>query len=308
MNNNNTCAILLASYNGESFLEEQLTFIQEQDYPHIKIFISDDGSVDRTQQIIQEQIAASNKISIHLRPGPQKGYASNFISLLCAPDIDADYFSFADQDDIWEPNKLSRAITQLEKIPAETPALYGARTQLIDSTGQKIGLSTLFNKKPSFQNALVQCIAGGNTMVMNKAARNLLMQTKDVSVLFHDWWAYLLVEGAGGTVFYDAHPTTLYRQHAGSTLGRNNNWSSRLHRLHMLFQGRFHQWNTLNCAALNTYRHLLTLENQRTLDLFSTARNQSLFRRLLRVWRSQVYRQTLLGNLGLFMAVLFKKI
>lgn len=307
-NSSATCAVLLASYNGATFLAEQIESIRLQNYAHIHVFISDDGSVDQTHQIIDEQIAQSFKLPLHTRKGPKKGYASNFISLICAPDIEADYFAFADQDDIWEPDKLSRAITQLQTISADIPALYGSRTLLIDSTGKKIGLSTLFTKKPSFQNALVQCIAGGNTMVMNKAARMLLMQTRDASVFGHDWWAYLVITGAGGTVFYDAHPTTLYRQHTDSLLGRNNNWPGRLRRIHLLFQGRFRKWNTLNCAALHQYRHLLTPINQQILDEFSKARDQGLFSRLMGVWRSGVYRQTFMGNLGMYIAVLLKKL
>ncbi len=312
MNNKNkhspSTAILLASYNGDKFLAEQLQSLRLQEAPNLTIFISDDGSVDRTLQVIEEHRDTWNENSVQVRQGQKKGYACNFMSLLCAPDIDADYFAFADQDDIWESDKLSRAITQLQKTSNETPALYCSRSQLIDSADTKIGLSPLFKKKPSFQNALVQCIAGGNTMVMNKAARNLLWQAGNAAIFAHDWWAYILITGAGGTVFYDSHPTIRYRQHLGNVLGRNNDWTGRKQRMRVLFQGGFRQWNTLNCTELQQHRHLLTPESQQILDAFFTARNQWLLPRLWGMWRSGVYRQTLMGNLGLFIATLFKKI
>ena len=303
-----TCAVLLASYNGEKFIAEQLQSLRMQDVPNVKVFISDDGSVDRTYQVIEEQSDAWNEDLLQVRQGPKKGYASNFMSLVCASDIEADYFAFSDQDDIWETGKLSRAIKQLQTISVEIPALYCSRSQLIESSGQKIGLSPLFKKNPSFQNALVQCIAGGNTMVMNKAARNLLWQAGNAAIFAHDWWAYILITGAGGTVFYDAHPTIRYRQHMGNVLGRNNDWTGRKQRMRVLFQGGFRQWNTLNCAELQQHRHLLTPESQQILDVFFTARNQWLLPRLWGMWRSGVYRQTLMGNFGLFIATLFKKI
>lgn len=307
-NKKDICAVLLASYNGEEFIAEQLKFIHMQDIPDVKIFISDDGSVDKTRQVIEEQVALWSNDSIHVRLGPQKGYASNFMSILSAPDIEADYFAFADQDDIWERDKLSRAIAQLKKIAPDIPALYGSRSRLIDSKGKEIGFSPLFKKKLSFQNALVQCFAGGNTMVMNKAARNLLMQTATASVFAHDWWAYLLITGAGGHVFYDPHPTIRYRQHVNNTLGRNNNWTGRKYRIRLLFQGGFREWNTLNSAGLKQYCYLLTPKNQQVMDIFFTSRNKGLRARLFGLWKSGVYRQTFMGNVGLFVAALFKKL
>ena len=86
------------------------------------------------------------------------------------PAIDGDYFAFCDQDDLWDEDKLAEALDWLEKQPADTPALYCTRTRTVDERGSEIGLSPLFRRRPSFRNAIVQSIAGANTMVMNKAA------------------------------------------------------------------------------------------------------------------------------------------
>lgn len=90
-----------------------------------------------------------------------------FLSLACRAELQADYFAFSDQDDIWLPEKLSRAIGMLEKLPPNTPSLYGSRTQLINAQGEIIGISKLIPHELSFNNALVQNVAGGNTMVFN---------------------------------------------------------------------------------------------------------------------------------------------
>ncbi len=126
-------------------------------------------------------------------PGPSRGFAENFRSLLTSSDVAADYFAFADQDDVWDKDKLSRAIGPVRETATETPALYCSRTRLVDESGQPIGFSPLFTRRPGFRNALVQSIAGGNTMVMNRAALSILAQSAQRTSPSRspDWWTYL---------------------------------------------------------------------------------------------------------------------
>ena len=300
-------AVLLCTYNGSSYLEEQLDSIEAQDYRNIDVWVSDDGSKDNTNPIL-EQYRSSKKDHFSIYVGPQQGFVANYLSLLRHSNIRADYFAYADQDDIWQPDKLSRAITKLESVPDDVPALYCSRTRLIDENGQEIGFSPLFEKPPGFANALVQNIGGGNTMVMNKTARELLCAAGDKCVVSHDWWAYLIISGAGGSVFYDPNPTVCYRQHDNNQVGSNVGWQDRLLRLQMLLKGRFRNWNTVNTAALQQVRHLLTPENQYILDKFCTARNRWLVSRISGIICSGIYRQTIWGNLGLIAAIILKKI
>ena len=145
-------------------------------------------------------------------------------------------------------------------------------------------------------------------MVFNHAARLLFMKAgADVQVVTHDWWAYQLVSGADGEVFYDKFPSLLYRQHENNLVGMNVSWKARLKRLHMLWQGRFRSWNAENIRALRANSHLIASDSLNTLSHFEKAREMSFIQRILEVKRSGVYRQTLLGNLGLLFAVAFKK-
>ena len=193
----------------------------------------------------QQATWAPGKLTVH--SGPAEGFAANFLSLICNADIQADYYAFADQDDVWEPNKLERAVMWLSTVPSNVPALYGTRTLLVDERNQVMGLSPLFPQPPCFANALVQNIAGGNTMVFNKAARKLLREAgESIDVVTHDWWVYLVVSGCGGQVFYDVVPSLRYRQHNHNAVGQDTNWRARLSRIHLLLRGRFKGWNDRN--------------------------------------------------------------
>lgn len=301
-------AILLCTLDGASFLREQIDSIQKQDHENLIVFASDDGSTDSTNLLLKQFQSRLGKDRVSIKSGPQRGFAANFLSLICQTEIEANYYAYADQDDEWRSDKLSRALDKLENVPKGRPALYCSRTSLIDENGDEIGFSPLFDKPPGFANALVQNIGGGNTMVMNQVARNLLCQASDNDVVSHDWWAYLIISGAGGTIFYDSYPSVRYRQHADNLVGSNVSWSSRLLRLRMLLKGSFRKWSTINTQALQKVRHLLTTENQAILDKFCTARDRWIIPRLLGIWRSGVYRQTLLGNMGLIAASILKKI
>ena len=294
-------SILLATYNGELHLKEQLDSIIQKTHKHWTIIASDDGSSDRTISILKEY-----KVQVY--NGPHQGFAANFLSLIMETDTDSDYYAFADQDDVWDLNKLNRAIAWLDTIPKDIPTLYCGRTHFVDEQLTSIGYSTLFKKNPGFKNALTQNIGGGNTMVFNKAALMLLRQTKNHNdIVSHDWWAYLLVSGAGGEVYYDVQPYIFYRQHNANLVGGNSNWLARMHRIGMLFKGRLKQWISLNNKSLFALSHLLTTENKLTLEQFEIARRSWLGLRLIKLMQLGIYRQTTFGQLGLMIGALFNK-
>ena len=302
-------AILLCTLRGHAYLRQQLDSIVGQTHTSWSLWVSDDGSDHSTHTILGEYQARLGGSRLVVLGGPAQGFAANFLSLACNAKICADYYAYADQDDIWEPDKLAQALRWLEGTPTKMAALYCARTRKVDADNQEIGFSEKWTRLPSFANALVQSIASGNTMVFNNAARDLLLAGgPKVEVAAHDWWTYQLVSGSGGCVFYDSKPTVRYRQHRGNQIGTNGTWGARIRRAHMLLRGRFGKWNQMNIAALETTRAHLTAENQRRLDDYSKARQGGLFARLAALRRSGVYRQTWLGNLGLVAAVILKKL
>lgn len=302
-------AILMCTYNGAAFLSQQLDSFELQSYQNWSLYVSDDGSKDRTRAVLKSYAELWGSRKLSLVDGPQAGFVRNFLSLTCRPDIDADYFAWSDQDDIWGADKLQVAVDWLRTVPAAVPAVYCGRTQLICEAGVHLGLSPFFPLPPHFKNALVQNIGGGNTMVFNKAARALIMEAgSDLEVPSHDWWCYQLITGVGGVVHYDPQPRVFYRQHDDNVVGSNSDWRARLQRLAMVFRGRFYEWNAQNICALELMSHRLRADHRNTLALFKAARRQRLPTRVAKMLKAGLYRQTFLGNLGLVLATLLKKI
>lgn len=300
-------AILLCTYNGSKFLQEQLDSFVSQSFKNWHLFVYDDWSTDNTQDLVEHH-AAADKMTFASNEA-KLGFAQNFLNGLRSVPNDFNFYAISDQDDIWLEDKLARAVSYLKTIDDQAPALYCSRTTLVDSLGTLIGRSPLFKKKPSFRNALVQSIAGGNTMVLNKAARDLVARVeRGTELVSHDWFIYQLVTAAGGVVYYDAHSEILYRQHDANLIGSNNGLFAKLSRIKMLLDNSFRTWNDINVRALQNSRDLLTEENRGVLDIFARFRESSLIPRLMGFVKSDIYRQTFLGNIALIVGVVLNKI
>lgn len=301
--------ILLATYNGENFLGKQLNSILNQTQKNWIILASDDQSTDNTYEILKEYQKKIGDEKMLIGSAPRKGFVKNFLSLLENQNAVGDYYAFSDQDDIWDPNKLENSLKRLESVPRNCPALYCSRTMLINEKDEFIGYSPYFKKPPSFLNAIVQNLGGGNTMLFNHATKDLIVATKSVSeIISHDWWTYMLVSGANGYVYYDPHPNVRYRQHLYNQVGNNNSLKARFSRIQKLFQGQFKKWNDINLQGLNSVDYLLTEKNKKVIKEFILLRNQGMIKRIFGVMRLNIYRQTLMGNIGLVIAVIFNKI
>ena len=302
-------AVLLCTYQGAAFLVQQLDSIETQTHTAWRVWASDDGSTDSTLTILDRYRARWGSDRLTILQGPRAGSAANFLSLTCLPDIEADCFAWADQDDVWLPDKLARAVAALAQVDSPAPALYGTRTILTDEQDRAIGLSTRFERAPCFANSLVQNIAGGNTMVFNRAARDLIARAgPQVDIVAHDWWAYQLITACGGTVLYDAEPSVRYRQHGNNQIGTNLDPLARVLRVRLLMGGEFRQWLDKNLAALDSARHLLTPPHRKTLDDFTGWRRAPLLDRIAGLWNSPVHRQTRSGNLALCIAGVLKRL
>jgi glycosyltransferase involved in cell wall biosynthesis len=302
-------AILMATYNGSNYIEEQLHSFDRQSHSDWSLWLSDDGSTDSTKSLINEFFDIRGETSVQIFDGPKKGFSANFLSLVCNLSLKADAYAYSDQDDIWLNDKLERAENFLSSVPGNIPALYCSRTQYVDLNNISIGLSIAYSRPAIFKNALVQNIASGNTMVFNDAARKLLLQAgPNVDIELHDWWTYMLVTGAGGRVFFDHHPSVRYRQHPNNLWGMNTSFKAQVMRIKKLFGGRFQGWNERHVAALNENIELLTSANQKIFQQFSLARKLSLLPRLIALKKSGVYRQTPINNFGFFLAALAGKV
>jgi glycosyltransferase involved in cell wall biosynthesis len=302
-------AILLATYNGAQFLAEQLDSIERQTHSNWRVFASDDGSSDGTQAILVAYRGRWGTNRLRISHGPRRGHSANFLSLVQDAAIEGNYYAFCDQDDVWLEDKLERAVHAIELVEEQKPALYGSRTVYINQQGLTIGESSFFKRPASLENAMVQSIAGGNTMVINNKSRRLLNFMSDNDINYsHDWATYILVTACGGIVHFDQVPCVKYRQHDNNLLGGNNKILGRLNRICLLLKGRFRKFSEEHIRALNKIRCELTNEAVLRLDQFISMRDASLINRIRLFRKGGFYRQTPLGNLGIWFAVIFKKI
>lgn len=211
----NQVQVLLSTYNGERYLAPLLESVLGQQHPDLQVLARDDGSTDGSWGTLQRYTGPERIATVR---GENFGVVPSYFWLLRHADPAAEYFALADQDDVWLPDKVSRAVRWLGPLDSERPAMYCSRLTLVNDRLQPIGRSPLPRRGPSFENALVQNIATGCTVLLNRSARDLLLRELPRDVPMHDWWIYLVVS-AFGEVLYDPEPRILYRQHAGNVVG-----------------------------------------------------------------------------------------
>lgn len=214
-------AILLSTFEGERFLVPQLHSLLSQTHRDWVLYWRDDGSADGTRQVMR---AFLNRIgperAVVLEENIRVGATESYMRLLRRAYADGTpVLAFADQDDVWLPEKLSRGIAALTAVPDEVPALYFARQVLVDASLRRIALSYSVRRPPGFPTCLTQNLATGCTVLMNREAMALMAERPAPLGSLHDWWSYIVVSAHGGRLIADNEPTVLYRQHDSNTVG-----------------------------------------------------------------------------------------
>lgn len=208
--------ILLATYNGYKYLQEQIESLLAQSYKDLLIVIRDDGSVDDTRKIIIEYCDRYPQKVIRLEGTTNLGYPDCFWKLLeDAPE--ADYYAFSDQDDIWYPDKVSRAVIALNTEDDAKPKLYYHSYDICDSEGKIIDTYLPDNiKEVDIVKHFFYTYTMGFSMVINKAMRSLLLSIEpEGKELPHDVWC-ILNAYYFGNVYYDKTPQAAYRRHSST--------------------------------------------------------------------------------------------
>lgn len=292
-------AVLLATHNGAAFIEAQLASLAQQTGVVVRLCWGDDASADGTPERVRAAVAAHG---LTLRAVAVSGgsAARSFLSLVAQVGLEADYFAFCDQDDVWYADKLAVAVRQLGASALAEPRLYCARTLYVDAYLQPLGPSPCWRYPPSLQGALAQNIAAGNTVVMNRAAFSLLKRVADLESPAHDWTAYLAVCAAGGTCVFDPVPRLAYRQHGGNVVGAGTGLRNRVRRILAGFNGGYARWNRLNLAMLAQLGDAVPPPQRAIVTAFATAcQGRSPWRRAIALGRSGVRRMTAFSQ-GLF--------
>ncbi len=155
-------------------------------------------------------------------------------------DLLADYYAFADQDDIWKKDKLFQAVMLLEAQPQSLPALYAGKViYASENLSRCRKFPYQIRRMPSFGNALMENICMGCTEVFNRSLLQLVKEHLPSDCIMHDWWMYLTA-AYFGKVIYDQHAYMLYRQHGDNAVGMQNRWSRRwIHRMQHIRQMKY---------------------------------------------------------------------
>jgi glycosyltransferase involved in cell wall biosynthesis len=289
-----TVAVLLSVYNGERFLQAQLDSLHDQSCRDWVLLWRDDGSSDGSRDVMRRftQMVGEDRC-IELADTTRHVGATWSYMLLLRAAADYKLVSFADQDDVWLPEKLARAVEQMSATPDSAPALYCARQVVVDAELKRLCESQHLRRSPRFPDALVQNIAAGCTILLNQAAVALINAISPPEHSVHDWWSYIVVSAAGGRIIADGTPTIRYRQHAGNTIGHASSYRVRVSKAIRRGPGAFIRQFTAHIAALERQRHLLPLATRGELDAITSALQSGPLTRASLVCSGRLRRQTL---------------
>ena len=232
--------ILMATYNGEEFLREQIDSILEQTYSNFRLIISDDCSKDNTREILREYQKKDERIEIYFQE-KNLGYVKNFEFLLNK--VQNEIYMLSDQDDYWLPNKVEKS---LEKLKEEKADFVFGDLEVVDKNLKTIyesfGDFMLLNRKiekyiDSYKvNYLYNCVTGCTILAKKDTLKNILPIPKISKYLIHDHWMGLMA-AIYGKVAYIPEKYIKYRQHGDNQVGVNkiSHGFSKLEQVRRLF-------------------------------------------------------------------------
>lgn len=218
--------ILLAAYNGEKFIEQQIDSILAQDYPNARIILSDDDSKDNTLEILKKYERDYPNRIVHYQSGRHFGSAhKHFLHLLTVFHNDP-YIMFSDQDDVWHTDKVRKTLARMKELEADrqTPAMVHADLRVVDRQLNEIApsfckYSSINGNRTKLNQLLVQNVVTGCTVMMNRPLAELACTAMpEEGIVMHDWWIAILTAASGTIAFLDE---TLidYRQHGSNSVG-----------------------------------------------------------------------------------------
>ena len=213
-----TVAVLLSSYNGTRYIKEQIDSILAQENVDVTIFVRDDGSKDGTVDLLRTY--DENKVKVF--PEENQGVGVSFMRLVYMVPTDFDYYCFSDQDDIWLPEKLSKAV---EKLSAEqVPALYASNQLLVDAEGKQYDIRHHKTPATAYEKIMAANQLSGCTFVWNRELHDILVKPEHrpdesfFKVRIHDIWV-ILIASIAGKVIYDPEGYIKYRIHGNNEVG-----------------------------------------------------------------------------------------
>ncbi len=220
--------VLLAAYQGETYLPELLDSLGAQDDGCFSVLMRDDGSTDGTVELLRQRCRQDSRFRLLEDTSAHSGAAGSFLRLMRLASPEAAYFALCDQDDVWMPNRLSACRAAM----ARAEALYGEQTPLLvhsdavvtDEQGRTLAGSFFAHQgwdgaAVTLPRLLVQTNVTGCTVLMNAPLKALVAQYAQAQGMYmHDWLIALTAAACGHVVFVDK-PLVRYRQHGTNVMG-----------------------------------------------------------------------------------------
>ena len=254
--------VLLSTYNGEKYIKEQIESILNQKEVEISLLIRDDASSDKTIEIIGKLADKNNNIIYY--KDENLGPARSFMDLLYKSG-EYDYYAFADQDDIWQKQKLISAINMLKEKENE-PSLYMSALEVVDENLNLIETKKV-NGNLSFEGEMIRNFATGCTMVLNKKLCDIIKQYNPSYLIMHDSWITRVCYAVGGNVIIDDNSYIKYRQHTGNVLGYKDEGFQKIKRqFKIAFKNNISMRVNIAKELKNGYYKMLTNEAKEVVD------------------------------------------
>lgn len=279
-------SILLAAYNGERFIRQMIDSVLAQDYKNFQVVLSDDGSSDGTDKVLDEYAELYPNQIVRYKSGMKFGCAQKHFMHLLTVFHDAPYIMFCDQDDVWHKDKVSKTLEKMQQVEngEAVPAMVHTDLRVVDGALQEINASfwkhsNLDGSRLALNQLLVQNVVTGCTMMINHSLAELACGSVPEEMLMHDWWLALLASACGRTG-YLAEQTIDYRQHGNNSVGAKDVHSAKYlrYRLTSASMRNALMENARQAdALLRCYGEYMTDEQITVISAFIRAQASSIF-------------------------------
>ena len=290
MRNKNLIYILLSSYNGEKYIEEQINSLIKQTYKNWNLLIRDDGSSDNSINIIKKFEKKYKRISL-IKSSGNLGACKSFLQLVeyTKKQFNPEYIMFCDQDDVWLKNKIQDSIDYMkekEESQPDTPILISTNLTLVDKNLQSLErtyfeLLDVNPNKTSLRLLIHRCTIAGCSCILNKS---LIKRIYDIpnKAIMHDYWI-ALIAASFGNIYRINESSILYRQHDSNYTGVNIKTSKKIYIIlnFNLTRAQAHQNKLYKQASsfLRIYNKELNEKNKKLFEQYISISKSNIFKR-----------------------------
>lgn len=307
-----TVAIIMATYNGEKYVGEQIDSILSSTYQDFELFIYDDGSKDNTMSILRDY-EGRYPDKIHAYQNEKNlGVTANFLNALSR--TTTDYVMFCDQDDVWKNHKIAITLKRIRHMEAQLgkglPLAVFTDAMVVDSELNLLKHSFFSSghlnpNKTDLPHLLMENKLIGCTMMVNAALRKILQSNQlPRTARYHDWWLGLIAASLGKVGFINDR-TLLYRQHSGNVVGDKGFMSYVKDRVTSIAKQR-EALLALECQAeefLRLYEPLLSPDIREILQHFAFLDQQGFLKKRAELFHYGYFKTGMIRNIGLMLLI-----